>query len=95
MKLYKKKQVKERGSDPTDPTRYYTEKELPATLDDLKAALAEHGFVAVPMEPTEKAELVGLKTFQQTMLDASDSTIVDRVYKAMIRAAQENNHEKE
>lgn len=82
MKLYKKTTAS-RLSAPQPAIIEYPE-EHPATLDDLKAALAEHGMVAVPVEDLdnvcESMELWGMHS------DDAYQTI-----KAMIKAAEDNN----
>lgn len=58
---------------------------VPATLDDLKAALAEHGMVAVPVEPTE----VILDNIHCSIVcPASGTNDPEKIYKAMIKAAE-------
>lgn len=78
MKLYKTINVTE-GSGRLDQ----------ASLDDLKAALKEHGMVAVPVEPTEAMLEDGYgEALQDWDVDHED---IDRIYKAMISAAEDNN----
>jgi hypothetical protein len=57
-----------------------------ATLDDLKAALVEHGFVAVPLEPTGlRIASIGM-TIQGTMdrMELTYDDISEAVYRVAI-----------
>lgn len=58
-----------------------------ATLSDLKAALAEHGMVAVPLEPNKK-DLLRMSMAAVDKLGPL-SNAYGAIYKAMIQAAQE------
>jgi hypothetical protein len=60
-----------------------------ATLDDIQVYLAEHGLVAVPLEPTEVMIEAGISDNQEACgYDIGGSTLAS-IYKAMIAAQGE------
>jgi hypothetical protein len=63
----------------------------PATLSDLKAALAEHGMVAVPVEPTHEMIEAGGRAISECFFARYESTRAVTSYRAMIEAAQKES----
>jgi hypothetical protein len=59
-----------------------------ATLSDLKAALAEHGWMASPIEPTEAMIDAGYSENQESCGYQMSGATFAEIYKAMIAAAQ-------
>lgn len=98
MNLYKKAAVIHEGMD--------FDSFQSTTLDDLKAALADHGLVAVPANPTDVMLQAGHQEIDWCRSDQDTSQYdhvtqnmwggtnckqdVDDAYRAMIKAAQED-----
>lgn len=62
-----------------------------ATTEDVNKWLAERGMCAVPLEPTEAMDDAGSKERWNTAVINKNSARY--IYKAMIKAAQEQNDE--
>lgn len=80
MKLYRNRNGVHRKFD-------YAE----ATLDDIKAALAEHGMVAVPVEPGYSDHARICRAIRA--VDVSEQWDYMDMYKAMIKAAEAETNE--